>query len=67
MAFGSEHAEADVVLDALGERPQPARRRASSVACGDACETGEAICLQPHVSFCDAERERLAVVAVGSG
>src|SRR5207302_11045889 len=66
-ALCGEHAEADLVLYPLGERPQQPRCGCVLVACGDTCEAGEAVRAMPHVSFFDAERERLAVVAGSLG
>ena len=47
--FGVQHPEADLLLDPLGECPQPARCGRVVVLCRHAGEAGEAVCLQPHV------------------
>src|SRR5579872_5892979 len=62
-----EHAEAELVLYPLGERPQLTRGGEVVVAHGDACEAGEAVGAMPHVLFFDAEAERLPVGPGGVG
>src|SRR5579872_780509 len=62
--FGVQHPEADLLLDPLGECPQPARCGCVVVLCRHAGEAGEAVCLQPHVVLFWRECERLVVVAL---
>src|SRR5579862_6303745 len=66
-SLGGDHPEADLVLEPLGESPQAAGRSCVLVSHGDAGETREAVRPQPHVSFLQAEYERLTVVALGGG
>src|ERR1700733_12938705 len=66
-SLGRDHPEADFVLEPLGESPQAAGRGCVLVSSGDACETREAVRLQPRVSLLQAECERLTVVALGGG
>ena len=66
-SLGTDHPEADVVLEPLGESPEAAGCRCVLVSRGGAGETREAVRPQPHVSLLQTECERLTVVALSGG